>query len=281
MESAYPIHPELFDRLMDDWGGLDRFQRTRGVLRFMASVISALWERGDTDLLILPSSAPLDHQGGLRRAAAVPRRKLEHGRAQGCGRAAVHPGGARPGVPALRPPLRRPPGRPDRVRRLRAGGEGAQTAASTTASFGSAAPSRASRSRPSGTPLRHLSDRATYLYQDGSRHWFATLPSVARLAEDRAAALEPDEVDEAITKRLREERRRGEFERVHIAPASPADVPDETDAGLVILGPKFPHAGKADGDRATPAAREFLENGRSGPRIYRNSLLFLAATRGG
>ena len=35
MEAAYPIHPELFDRLYDDWGGLDKFQRTRGVLRFM------------------------------------------------------------------------------------------------------------------------------------------------------------------------------------------------------------------------------------------------------
>jgi uncharacterized protein len=33
LEAAYPIHPELFDRLNNDWGTLDRFQRTRGVLR--------------------------------------------------------------------------------------------------------------------------------------------------------------------------------------------------------------------------------------------------------
>ena len=276
MERTYPIHPEFFDRLMKDWGGLDRFQRTRGVLRFMASVISALWERGDTDLLILPSSVPLDHQGVSAELlqyldgswstvahkdvdgpqstpVALDREFQRFGRRSAARRVArtVFVGSA----PVAKGRNR---GLDDRQLRL-----GCAEPGESVSTFGDA--------------LRHLSDRATYLYQDGSRHWFATLPSVARLAEDRAAALEPDEVDEAITKRLREERRRGEFERVHIAPASPADVPDETDAGLVILGPKFPHAAKADGDRATPAAREFLENGRSGPRIYRNSLLFLAA----
>ena len=30
---ACPIHPEMFDRLYNDWSTLDKFQRTRGVLR--------------------------------------------------------------------------------------------------------------------------------------------------------------------------------------------------------------------------------------------------------
>ena len=30
---AYPVHPELFDRLCSDWSAPDRFQRTRGVRR--------------------------------------------------------------------------------------------------------------------------------------------------------------------------------------------------------------------------------------------------------
>lgn len=33
MRAAYPIHPELFARLYEDWSQLDKFQRTRGVLR--------------------------------------------------------------------------------------------------------------------------------------------------------------------------------------------------------------------------------------------------------
>jgi predicted AAA+ superfamily ATPase len=34
--------PELFARLYEDWSTLEGFQRTRGVLRLMAAVISAL-----------------------------------------------------------------------------------------------------------------------------------------------------------------------------------------------------------------------------------------------
>jgi hypothetical protein len=30
LQAAYPIHPELFDRLFNDWSSLERFQRTRG-----------------------------------------------------------------------------------------------------------------------------------------------------------------------------------------------------------------------------------------------------------
>ena len=33
MLACYPIHPEVFDRLYEDWATLERFQRTRGVLR--------------------------------------------------------------------------------------------------------------------------------------------------------------------------------------------------------------------------------------------------------
>ena len=60
MRSSYPIHPELFDRLYQDWSTLDRFQRTRGVLRLMSSVISQLWMRDDRNLLIMPGTVPLD-----------------------------------------------------------------------------------------------------------------------------------------------------------------------------------------------------------------------------
>ena len=60
MNAAYPIHPEMFDRLYQDWSTLERFQRTRGVLRLMATVVHALWVRGDQSALIMPATIPLD-----------------------------------------------------------------------------------------------------------------------------------------------------------------------------------------------------------------------------
>ena len=60
MNIAYPVHPELFDRLYQDWSTLERFQRTRGVLRLMAAAIHQSWEREDKSLLIMPGTLPLD-----------------------------------------------------------------------------------------------------------------------------------------------------------------------------------------------------------------------------
>lgn len=57
---AYPVHPELFDRLYNDWANLEKFQKTRGVLRLMSAVIHRLWERNDAGLMILPAAVPVD-----------------------------------------------------------------------------------------------------------------------------------------------------------------------------------------------------------------------------
>jgi len=60
IRAAYPIHPEIFDRLYTDWSTLVKFQRTRGVLRLMAAVIHSLWEKGDRNPLILPGNVAID-----------------------------------------------------------------------------------------------------------------------------------------------------------------------------------------------------------------------------
>lgn len=59
MLQSYPIHPEVFDRLYEDWATLDGFQRTRGVLKLMAKVIYKLWKDNNKDYMILPGSLPL------------------------------------------------------------------------------------------------------------------------------------------------------------------------------------------------------------------------------
>ena len=59
MKECYPIHPEVFDRLYQDWSAIPRFQRTRGVLRMMANWISRLYLDEDASPLILPASLRL------------------------------------------------------------------------------------------------------------------------------------------------------------------------------------------------------------------------------
>ena len=59
LRKAYPIHPEFFDRLYYDWSTLDKFQRTRGILQYMAIIIRNLWASNDRSAMIMPGSIPL------------------------------------------------------------------------------------------------------------------------------------------------------------------------------------------------------------------------------
>lgn len=40
---AYPFHPALLDLMYHRWGSLPSYQRTRGALQFLASVVHAIW----------------------------------------------------------------------------------------------------------------------------------------------------------------------------------------------------------------------------------------------
>jgi hypothetical protein len=280
LKAAYPIHPEIFDRLYTDWSTLLKFQRTRGVLRLMASVIHSLWEKGDRNPLILPSTIPIDdprvqfeltrylsdnwvpviekdvdgpNSLPLRIDAEVP----NLGKLHATRRVArtIYLGSAPTADAAHR-------GIEDRRVKL-----GCVMPGESPALFGDA--------------LRRLTGAATYLYQDGPRVWYSTQPTVTKLAEDRAEQLkrDPDKVITELELRLRKEfSQTGEFARVHTLPRNSADVPDDLDARLVVLGIEHSH-NREPGSGAQMAAKEILENRGNVPRIYRNTLVFLAADK--
>ncbi|MCL5734830.1 MAG: Swt1 family HEPN domain-containing protein [Actinobacteria bacterium] len=280
LKAAYPIHPEIFDRLYNDWSTLVKFQRTRGVLRLMAAVIHSLWEKGDRNPLILPANIAIDdprvqfeltrylsdnwvpviekdvdgpNSLPLRMDSDVP----NLGKHAACRRVAraIYLGSA----PTLAAAHR---GLEDRRVKL-----GCVMPGESPAVFGDA--------------LRRLAGAATYLYQDGSRYWYSTQPTVTKLADDRAEQLmrEPDKVAQEIELRLREDLRRpGDFSRVHVLPQSGQDVPDDLDARLVVLGVDHPYS-REPGSAAELAARAVLERRGNAPRLHQNTLVFLAADK--
>jgi hypothetical protein len=132
-----------------------------------------------------------------------------------------------------------------------------------------------------GDALRRLAGAATYLYQDGPRYWYSTQPTVTKLAEDRAEQLkrDPDKVVHELDARLRKDlERKGDFSRIHPMPQSGQDVPDDLDARLVVLGIDHPYS-KDPGSAAEAAAKAILEMRGNTPRLYRNTLVFLAADK--
>ena len=119
IQTAYPIHPEIFDRLYTDWSALAKFQRTRGVLRLMAAVIHSLWEPGGPQ----PAAAPLHYshrrRPGAQRADPLSLRQLEPRHRQGRRRAGLAAGRHRREGAQPRQALRHEAGGAHRLPRLR------------------------------------------------------------------------------------------------------------------------------------------------------------------
>ncbi|MBK9089552.1 MAG: hypothetical protein IPL90_11070 [Holophagales bacterium] len=81
--------------------------------------------------------------------------------------------------------------------------------------------------------MRRLAAAATYLYQDGPRVWYATQPTVTKLAEDRAEQLKraPAKMAQEKDDRLRADLRRSwDFSRIHPLLRTGADAPDDLEA---------------------------------------------------
>jgi predicted AAA+ superfamily ATPase len=288
MLHAYPIHPEVFDRLYEDWTTLDGFQRTRGVLKLMAKVIYRLWKDNNSDLMIMPGSLPL-HDGNSRNeltyyltpgwdavidkdidgeSAETTRLELSESRL-GSLNAARRVArtlflGSAPAAVSTTPRVRGL----DRGRILLGCLQPTQTASIYF------------------DAVTRLSDRLHYLNssgdksQESTRFWFDTRANLRREMEDRKARFaDSNEVRGKIAETLRKLSSGGcGTEGVHIFTAH-ADIPDDSSLRLVFL-PVDKYYSKADPRLAFDETLEILRNNGSKPRYKANRLLFVAADQG-
>ena len=277
---SYPIHPELFDRLSKDWASLEKFQRTRGVLRFMANVVGVLWAARTPDPLITPARVPVGHEK-VRASVLYP---LDPAFGAVVDKE-VDGDGALPARMEANPSRR--------MSQLRAATRAARSVFLCTApnvgqpNAGLTGQGlRLACAEPGdqlaifGEALRELGERATYLYEEAGRYWFSTQPTLNRLAEDRAKAFldRQHEVDAEIVRLLLEDAKtKDKFNRVFAAPDDPSTVEEAPALSLVILRPGTAHSGKrpATSD-ATDAITEALMRCRASQRSLRNTLLFIA-----
>lgn len=282
IRASYPLHPELLDRLYEDWSTLERFQRTRGVLKLVSSIVHELWASNDTSPLILPGNVPLE-------ATTVNTDLTQYLEDQW--KPIIDSDIDGPGSMAQQIDLDRPNlgqrfvtqriartifmGAAPRIKASRKGLDkqyvwlGTAIPGDTLGNFGSA--------------IELLAQRSTYFYEEQGHYWFDTQPSVTKTANDYAERLREDveTVWNEITERLHsEERARGVFDRVHVAPASSADIPDLEDARLVIVHPRHSRR-KSDGvDSSTHQwVRDAVETKGASQRVHRNTLVFLVADK--
>jgi hypothetical protein len=278
MTLSYPIHPEVLDRLSKDWASLEKFQRTRGVLRFMANVVGVLWHMQSRDPLITPARIPLSHER-IRASVLYP---LNPAFASVVDRE-VDGEGALPARMEVNPTRRisqsRAATRAARAVFLcSAPLVGQPNAGLTGQGLRLACAEPGDQLAIFGEALRELTERATYLYEEAGRYWFSTQPTLNRVADERAKALPEHEVDAEIIQTLQNDAgSKGGFHRVYAAPDDPVTIDEAQSLSLVILGPNTPHAGKGVGQTlAADAVTETLTRCRASQRRFRNTLVFVA-----
>lgn len=278
IKRTYPIHPEVFDRLYEDWSSLERFQRTRGVLRLMNSVIHALWVGEDASPLIMPGSIPI--------AAATVNAELTQ-YLQDSWKAVIDADVDGPNSE---------PARIDQSKPLF--GQRSVTKRLARTVFFGAAPTIGTAHKglqtqrvflgtaiPGDVPgnfhssLNQLADRATYFYSGSGKYWYDLQANITRRAKDQAERLHREEVWAEIIKRLGSQAKTaGGFAAVHVCPEDSGDIPDTDTARLILLHPRFAHNRKSgDNSDADVFAKNATEHRATAHRTNRNMVVFLAA----
>jgi len=276
---SYPIHPEIFDRLYEDWSTLDKFQRTRGVLQYMAVVINRLWNSDNRDALIMPGSISLDDSN--------VRNKSIHYLPQGWD-------------VVLEKEVDGPRSEPVQIdgQNTLFGGVQAARRAMRTIFLGSA-PSTSEQTikgiqterivlgcaQPGQNVavfedvLKRLRDRLHYLYSEHDRFWLEIKPNLRREMESRKQNISKlEELQPLLKERVGKVFGRSHcFGGIHVFTPS-VDVPDDFGPGprLVVLPPSAAYS-RVDSSQAFEAAEEILRNRGGQPRQKQNRLIFVAA----
>lgn len=278
MVACYPIHPEVFDRLYEDWATLERFQRTRGVLRLMAAVIHELWMNNDASHVIMPGTIPLSSPNvrdeltrhlpegwnSLVDREVDGERSVPYQKDREISRYANLMASrrvARTIMLGSAPTVRSQAVRGIEASRIRLG---VVQPGENIVNFNDA--------------LSTLSTALAYLYtnQSRDRFWYDTRPTLRRTASDRATQVTESDVDYEIETRLRKLRKEQPFGGIHICPNTSLDVPDEQVARLVILRPNDQFRMSNENSKAVETATEILNSRGQSPRSYRNMLAFVA-----
>ena len=278
---SYPIHPEVFDRLYEDWSTLEKFQRTRGVLQYLAIVIHKLWNSENRDPMIMPGSLPLDDIN--------VRTKSIHYLPQGW-------------EPIIESEIDGPKAEAKEIdgKEPKFGSLQAARRVARTVFLGSAPANYSQKTK--GLPLdkillgsclpgqvvgtyedvlKRLRDRLQYLFSDSERYWFDTRPNLRREMESRKQRLNyVEDVIPEIKDELQSLLKGSSFfGGVHVF-CKTDDVPDDIGNGprLVVFEPdSFSSYSRSNHVSVEEKALEFIKKRGEQPRQRQNRLLFLVA----
>ncbi|MEM4188672.1 MAG: DUF499 domain-containing protein [Candidatus Hadarchaeum sp.] len=284
LESAYPFHVELIELMKSRWASLPNFQRTRGALRFLATVLYKSKQLNKRSPVIGPGDIPLD-DADVRNAffsevvAEAGQRDqyqsvLEHdfiGTKARVKKIDDRLAKEKPALSAIKPAMR-------------------LATAIMMYSFGGIQREQNGEILPPGVTekelleaclipgfdsitalsvLKRLRDECLFLHYDGARYCFKTQANVNKILEDEAENIKVDEIRKFIQLAIEKQVGAASNSAV-IWPQKSEDIPDKEPCFLVVYLPlefcdKVP-------EEQIKLAIDYLTCYSSQPRTYRNGL---------
>jgi hypothetical protein len=269
MRLAYPFHPLVIDTLDRRWSTYSTFQRTRGVLKFLASVLRDMYERQVNTPLILPAHLNLEY-------AAIRQELLRHIGNQYAGVISQDIAGAGANAVQIDQQL----GAEYAPMRIASGLATAIFFGSFSAGeqVGVTEPElRLASLRPNlppaviGDALHKLTQKLWYLHSEGGLYAFRLTPNLNKILLEKEEQVRAQKLAERIREEV--EARLGRETMQPLAfPNDASDIPDTKELKLVVLAPEH-----LFGKPETEAfVQELLTRAGDKPRVYRATCFVLA-----
>ena len=289
IKKAYPFHPELIDMFRVRWGSDSRFQRTRGVLRLLASIVKDLWLRRTTlvgtQALIQTSDVQLENlptlQSTITSLMGAQWDSVMHADVFGTISNAY------------------------KVDEQNAGNSIGQyhlaSAVTTTvllASVGSSSQKGVSQKylklcllKPDAfqhididSTVNQLENVVHYMYRSSiggePSYWFQSKPNINILINQAKGDIKEEDVNAEVLKMVRHAVQTVGQVKVLVDPTG--DVPEQKQLTFIVMHPKYAvAAGGNISNSAKYAIKQIAQMRGTTQRVYRNTMLFILCSEAG
>lgn len=289
IKKSYPFHPELIDLFHIRWGSDSKFQRTRGVLRLLASIVKDLWSRksslAGTQALIQTSDVRLENlptlQSQITSLMGSQWDSVMHADVFGTISNAYKLDEQNVGN--------------------HIGEYHLATAVTTTvlmASIGSSSQRGLTLKqlklcllKPDAfqhididSTVNQLENVVHYMYKSSiggeQSFWFQSKPNINILVNQAKGDVKEEEVNAEIMRMVKQSVANMGQVKVLVDPTG--DVPEQKQLTFVVMHPKYTVAAGGDVSRSAQyAIKQIAQMKGSSQRVYRNTMLFLVCSEAG
>lgn len=285
---SYPFHPELVDIFKIKWASNNNFQRTRGVLRLLAAIVSDLWKRQQS----LPGTNTLIHSGNVylpNLDTITSQLKKLYGNGY---ESVISADIAGASSNAFKIDSNKPEYGQYHLTQAIAtvvllnsfGSEGSNKGLSVPElKLHLLAPNGFNHNSINGA-LSDLENAAYYLYaaqtgNTGKRYWFHVKPNISMLINQGKQDVKQDDIYAEVLKRLKE-KTNNKIQLFNVLVDPSEDIPEQLKPTLVILHPKYTASVDGPNTNSKSLIERIATKKGNSERIYRNTILFLVASDG-